>query len=93
MDQETALAINRALFHQKAPFQIRIMNAKRNAIGAIAAITPHLAMAANALTYRAVIINTGRTVDKGVIDVEENKSSERLKVHAVPLVRYMSKGT
>jgi len=34
-----------------------------------------------------------RTVDRGVVDVEENNTWERLKIHAVPLVRYMGKGT
>jgi len=32
-------------------------------------------------------------VDKGVIEVEENESWERLKIHAVPLVRSRGKGT
>jgi len=39
MDQEIVSAINRALFHQQAPAQIRIMNAIRNAKSAITAIT------------------------------------------------------
>jgi hypothetical protein len=34
-----------------------------------------------------------RTVDSGVVDVEANKTCERLKIHAVPLVRYMGKAT
>jgi hypothetical protein len=93
MDQEIASAINRALFHQKAPAHVRIMNAKRNARGTITAVTHQNATAAMALMYRDVIITAARTVDKGVIDVEENESWERLKIHAVPLVRYMGKGT
>jgi hypothetical protein len=93
MDQEIASAINRALFHQKAPAHVRIMNAKRNARGTIMAVTYQNAMAAMALMYRDVIITVARTVAKGVIDVEENDSRERLKIHAVPLVRYMGKGT
>ena len=32
-------------------------------------------------------------MDKGIIDVEGNESWERLKIHTVPLVRYMGKGT
>jgi hypothetical protein len=31
MDLDVTSVINRALFHQKAPAHIRIMNAKRNA--------------------------------------------------------------
>jgi hypothetical protein len=39
--------------------------------------------------YCHVIITATHTVDKEVINVEENKSWERLKIHAVPLVRYI----
>jgi hypothetical protein len=49
MDQEIGLAINRALFHQKAPAHIRIMNAQRNAKGVITAITHPNATAEMAL--------------------------------------------
>jgi len=38
-DHEIASAINSALFHKTAPAHIRIMNAKRNAWGALTAIT------------------------------------------------------
>ena len=93
MDQEIASAINRALFHQKAPAHIRIMNAKRNAKGAITAITHPNATAEMPLQYRCIIITAARMVEKGVVDVEENESWERLMIHAVPLIRYMGKGT
>jgi hypothetical protein len=93
MDKEIASAINRVLFHEKARAHIQIMNAKWNPNGAITAIIHKNAMAAMAQTFREVIINAAPTVDKGVIDVEENESLERLKFHAVPLVRYMGKGT
>jgi hypothetical protein len=69
------------------------MNAKENAKGAITAITLQDPTAAMALTYGEAIINAARTVDEVVMDVEEDESWERLKVHAVPLVRYMGKGT
>jgi hypothetical protein len=39
------------------------------------------------LQYRVIIITAARTVHKGVVDVEENESWERLKIHALPLVR------
>jgi hypothetical protein len=93
MDQEIASAINRELFHQKAPAHNRIMNAKRNAKGAITAITHPNTTPGMAMQYRDVIITAVRTVDRGVVDVEENETWERLKIHAVPLVRYMGKST
>jgi hypothetical protein len=43
--------------------------------------------------YLDIIITAARTVDNGVIDVEEYESSERRKIHALPLLRYMGKGT
>ena len=93
MDQEIASAIKRALFHQLAAAHIWIMNARRNAKGTITAITHQNATAEMALRYCDLIITAARTVDKGVVDVEGNETWERLKIHAVPLVRYMGKGT
>jgi len=46
-----------------------------------------------ALQYCYIIITAARTVDNGVVDVEENESWERLKIHAVHLIWYMGKGT
>jgi hypothetical protein len=74
MDQEIALAVNRALFHQKAPAHISIMYAKRNAKGAITVITHPNATAEMAMEYRDIIIMVARTVDRGVMDVEETET-------------------
>jgi len=93
MDQEIASAIKRALFHQKALAHIRNMNAKSNAKGAITAITHLNATAEMAMQYCDIIITAVRTVHRGVMDVEGNETWERLKIHAVPVVRYMGKGT
>jgi len=81
------------LFQQEAPAHVRIMNARRNAKGTITAIMHQTATANMALLYRAIIIKAARSVDKGIIDVEGNESWKRLKIHTVPLVRYMGKGT
>ena len=93
MDQQIASAINRALFHQQAPAHIRMMNARRNANGAITALTLQNATAEMAMQYRDIIITAASTVDRGVVDVEENETWKRLKIHAVPLVRYIGNGT
>jgi len=69
------------------------MNVRRKAKGTITAIMHQNATAEMALLYRYIIINAARSVDKGIIDVEGNRSWERLKIHSVPLVRYMCKGT
>jgi len=93
MDEEIASAVNRALFQQQAPVHVRIMNARRNARGTITAITHQNATADMALLYRDIIMKAARSVDKVIIDVEGNESWERLKIHTVPLMRYMGKGT
>ena len=93
MDREIASAIIRALFHQQAPAHIMIMNARKNVTGAITAIRHQNATAEMVMQYHDNMITAGRTVDKGVVDVEETESWERLKIHAVPLVRLMGKGT
>jgi len=93
MDQAIASAIGRALFQQKAPAHIKIMNAKRNAKGVITAITHPNVTGEMVLQYCDIIIIPARMIDKGVMDVEENESWEMLNIHAVPLVRYMGKGT
>ena len=91
--QEIASAISRALFHQQALAHIRIMNTRRNAEGAITAITHQNGTAEMALQSCDIIIAAARTFDKGVTDVEENDSWGKLKIHAVPRVRFMGNGT
>jgi DNA-binding PadR family transcriptional regulator len=46
-----------------------------------------------ALLYRHIMIKAARLVDKGIIDVERNESWERRKIHTIPQVRYIGKGT
>jgi len=93
MDQEIVPAINRALLHPKTPAHIWIMSTKRNAKCEMIAITHLNAPAEMPLQYRDIIIMALMMVDIVVIDVEENESSERLKIHTVTLRQYMGKGT
>lgn len=90
-DQEVAGAINRAIFHRQALAYLRVMNARRNAKGALTAITNQNVQSEMAMRYRAMIITAARTVHKDLVDVEENKTWERVMIHAVGLVRYMRK--
>jgi predicted phage tail protein len=68
------------------------MNVRRNAKGAIIALTHQKTTVEMALGYRNIIITAARTVDKSVVDVKENESWEWLMIHAVPLVWYMGRG-
>jgi hypothetical protein len=45
------------------------------------------------LQYSDIVITAPSTVDKRVVDVEENESWERLTIHVEPLIWYMAKGT
>jgi hypothetical protein len=56
-------------------------------------ITHQNATAEMAMQHRDIIIRAARTVARGAVDVEDNDTWERLKIHGVPLVRYMGKGT
>jgi hypothetical protein len=69
------------------------MNVKRNGKRVITAITHPNPTVEMAMPYHDIIIMAARTVDRGVMDVKENETWERLKIHAVPLVWYMRKGT
>jgi hypothetical protein len=68
------------------------MNAKKIAAGAITAITHQNSIVEMALLYHDVFITAAKSVDKGIIDGEENQSWETQKIHAVPLIWYMRKG-
>jgi len=93
MDEDIASAVNPALFQQQAPAHGQVMNARRNEKGTITAITNPNATEEMALLYRDIIIKAARSVDKGIINMEGNKSWERLKIHTVRLLRYMGKGS
>jgi hypothetical protein len=70
-----------------------MMNLDPNAIGAITVITYHYAPVVMALMDCDRIINPACTVIQVVMEVGKNKSWELLKVFAVPLMKYMYKGT
>jgi len=91
MDKEIAHVIDRALFHQKSPATIRIMNAKRNAKGTMKSITHPNETAEMAMRYRDIIITAAKSVYRGVVDVAQNESCERIKIHTFRLVRYIAK--
>ena len=87
-------AFNRAHFDNKAPADFSIWNARRNAKGPIMAVRYQTATAEMALpNCDIIIITVVRTVDKGVIDVKDNATLERVMIHSVPFVRYKAKGT
>jgi hypothetical protein len=95
MFQDIVSAFNRAHFHKEAMADFRIMNARSNPKGLNMAVTHQPATAEVTLPHCGpiIIITVVRTVDKGVIDVEENATQVRVKINTVPLVRYIETGT
>jgi short subunit dehydrogenase-like uncharacterized protein len=69
------------------------MNARKNAKGMITAIMHRNSTLEMVLWYRFIIFIAARTVNKAVIDFEQNETRERLKIHTVHLVQYIGKGT
>ena len=45
------------------------------------------------LAYRNTILGAGLTVDPTVVDISANETWRRVKIHGVPLNRYLGKGT
>lgn len=68
---------------------IQSMNAKRRVKDVVTPSNYQDSLAVMALAYHNMIINTACMVYKGVIDVEENESREKLKVHAARLMRFV----
>jgi hypothetical protein len=89
MDQDIVSAINRVLLHLNALSHIRIMNSKRNGKGTITALMDPNAPVEMTLHYRIIIITVARTIKTEGIDVEKYETWEEVKIHAIPLVRYM----
>jgi hypothetical protein len=89
MGQSIGSAISRALFHQQVLAHIRMMNARRNADRVIMTIKNLKVTAVLALRCCDNIIAAARSVGKGVIEVKEHESSERLSFPAVVLLPSM----
>jgi hypothetical protein len=85
--------INRALLKARAPNWIRIREVKRNHKGMVTGLTTEMCTVDNLRKYEAVIIKVARTVDRGIVGFEENEAWQRLKIHGVPLNRYVGRGT
>jgi hypothetical protein len=93
MDQETTSSFNSVLFNLNALANARIMNARTNAKGTITDNTHQNRTVEMTVGYRNMNITEWSSVDKGVVDVKLNEVWGRIKVHTVPLVRYMGKST
>jgi hypothetical protein len=94
LDQEFMAAINNCLYLKDAPQFHRVAKVARNTKGTITATTiPGVDATMLLHLYRNKILNAIWEVDRGVADVKELDNWVRLKVHGLPLNRFMGRGT
>jgi hypothetical protein len=93
-DQEFTAAINNCLYLKNAPQFHCVVKVARNAKGTITATTVPGVDATTLLhLYCNEILNAIWEVDRGVTDVKELDKWVHLKVHGIPLNRFMGRGT
>jgi hypothetical protein len=91
--EDYQLEINRALHKAGAPYWIRLRDVRRNDRGTITGTTMEMCTAEDLRRYEDTIIQAARTVDRCIVGFEENETWQRLKIHGIPFIRYMGRGT
>jgi hypothetical protein len=81
--------VDRALRREGVPDHIRLAKLRRNDNGVLTGLVGDRTNATQFLLYRETILRAARKADPGVIAVESNETWARLKIHGVPLHRYM----
>jgi hypothetical protein len=93
-NQEIASNINRALAAAGAPNHHRTTKVYRNQARSIVVITKELVSAEELIeNWHDLIINAARGADKGVTEVEASDAWIKLRVHGLPLRRFMGRGS
>jgi hypothetical protein len=85
--------INRALLKAGVPHWIRVREVKWNEKGMITGITTKMCTVDNLRKYEVVVVKAARMAERGIICFGENEAWQRLKIHGVPLNRYVGRGT
>jgi hypothetical protein len=93
-DQELTAAINNCLYMKRAPHFHQVAHVTRNSKGTITATSAPGVDAKTLIThYWNEMVNAIREVDRAVLDVHELEKWIKLKVHGIPLNRFMGRGT
>jgi hypothetical protein len=87
--QDILSEVNRALKKAGVPDHIRLDKLRLNEKGVLTGLVRDRTNAQQFLHYNDIILLAARRVDSGVIAVESNETWMRLKIHGVPLLRYM----
>jgi hypothetical protein len=85
--------INCALVKVGAPDWIDLWEVRKNEKGSITAIAAERCTIGNLRRYEDIIIRAARVIDCGIIGFEEIEVWKKLKIHRIPLTRYVRRGT
>jgi hypothetical protein len=85
--------INCALFKVGALDWIRLREVRKNEKGSITATAAERCTIGNLRRYEDVIIRVARGINRGIIGFEEIEVWRKLKIHGIPLTRYVGRGT
>ena len=85
--------VSMALHQEGISTHIRIFQLRRNDKGTLAGRSTPFALVGQLLHYRDTILRAARTVDPAIVNITANETWKRLKIHGIPLERYLGKGT
>lgn len=86
-------AVRRALYQAGVPGFIRLANLAINGRGTLAGATTAICAAEVSLRYKHIAIRAARTECPGITDITTKKTWKRVKIHDVPLERYIRRGS
>jgi hypothetical protein len=85
--------VNRGLAANGAPHYVRLHSVSKNQRGTVTAVTREGCSAEVLMRYADTVIKHARMFDPTIIGLDTNENWPRLKVHGLPLERYVGKGT
>lgn len=92
-EEDIMLALNEALQKAGEPISIRFSRVSYSQSGAISALLTEKGDATELLKICTnILIRAAKTIDRVVIGVEALEHWQRLKVHGMPLGRYLGEG-
>lgn len=93
VEADVKSAVARAFYKEGVPAHIRILSLSHSAKGTLAGLFTPFAPTEQLLQYRGTILRAAQTVDAGIVDITKYESRERVKVHGIPLARYIGEGS
>ena len=92
-EADLMLVLNEALQRANVPAYVRFIKVGYSQSGAISGLLTEKSNAEELLgEYSTTLIRAAKSVDEGVVGVEKLERWHRLKVHGMPLMRYLGEG-